>query len=198
MYLFTQIIAVALTFMFAANWGARTATRELLKGDDPLWDISDSMSMTVDKKGQIYPKYPLGLPLAIAIVLIGLSPWIVGFFVNILVGVLLGPVGLALDYIPIVSPMSATFVDDIEYITIWKYGAMAIPGFYVGYSSVLGYAAKSAIRHMNLVSYVPDSSGHRTQTYVNRAYSPVHPDNDWTYKHIFLEIEKRKSDSNDA
>lgn len=150
MYLLIQIIAVALSFIFAANIGAQSATKQLLNVSSSTWDISDSMSIAANEKGQIYPKYPLGLPLAIAIVLIGLSPWIVGFFVFILVAVLSVPVGLALEYASVGSPMPAIFVDDIEYITIWKYGAMAIPGFYVGRSSVLGYAAKLAQTHTGL------------------------------------------------
>jgi|TARA_B110000971_G_C19980272_1_gene487011 hypothetical protein len=164
MFLFIEIMSVALAFIFAANVGAESATRELLTTSNSTWDLSGVMSMAVNKKGRIIPKYQLALPLAHAIFLIGVSPWIVGFFVTALVGALMGGVGLALDYFHIGRPMLDVFSNDIEYITVWKYGAMVIPGFYVGRSSVLGYAAKLAQARMH-----------------------------WSYKEIFLEaVEKQK------
>ena len=87
------------------------------------------------------------------------------------------------------------FFNELDYTLAFFFGSVGTGCFYYGRATVFRYAANMAIAHMNKIHV----SENWNRTYANRQSAPVHPDNDWTYKHIFLEIaKKRKNDADDA
>ena len=179
---FIEILSVALVFMFAAYAGIESASKQLLANSEPVWDLAGQVDIKIKKNESVMLRLPLLLTLGHALCLLAFIPWITGFLVaitNYLVAIGLSFLltVLQLDTGALKLPNSFS-----EEITIWKWGIMVLPGFYIGRASVFGFAARQALVYLNRL----DSSKGFSQ-YINRLDSNWHYEGDATYKKIFLE-----------
>jgi hypothetical protein len=179
---FIEILSVALVFMFAAYAGIESASKQLLANSEPVYDLADQVEIKIKKNERVTLRFPLVLTLAHALVMIGLTPWITGFLVTITVNLVAIGMSFLLTVLQLDIGAIKLPTNFSEEITIWKWGIMVLPGFYIGRASVFGFAARQALVYLNRL----DSSKGFSQ-YINRLDSNWHYEGDATYKKIFLE-----------